>query len=327
MVELNLEKLNPLKTEALSLVENIKKTVVSLPEGKTGYDLMKEHKRSLQKFRTNAVENFKGARKYYNDAAKAIIELEKEVLAITSPAEEELAQKIAEIDQAELRAKRIEMLPTRKEVLALIEVVVSDEELLDMNEVEFSSFLNNKKSEYLEAKEAKIRAEAEEQERKNQEEEARLQKERDAIEEQKRLEEARREAERLATEKAIRDAELAKKQAEIDKAKALKEAEEKAEREKKEALAKAEAEKQAIIDEQNRKDQERLDEEARIANEAKQKEQEELVEKERIEKMKKWQKFLSDNGWTEDTRSDFHTAKSEDGKTITLYKKLAEFKI
>jgi hypothetical protein len=130
----------------------------------------------------------------------------------------------------------------------------------------------------------------------------------DYLEEQEKFaenkEKARLEAERLEAERAIeakriaeeeaRKAEEARIRAENEKLKAEAEAQEKERaRERAEAEAKLEAErkaKQAIIDEQKRK------EEAEIK--ARQAEAEAQA---KLEKGKKYQKFLLDNGYTEDT--------------------------
>lgn len=333
MRELNIEEFNPLKAEVNTLVENIKKMVISIPEGKTGYELMKENKKTLQLKRKEVTDLLKSKRDGAIQYQKLVIGFEKDILALIEPTETLLANQIKEIDEAEAKKKRVELLPDRKEKLKEVGIICEDEELLKMDETEFATFFVNKRIEMVNAKELKMKQEQEEIDRKNKEAEAKIEADRKEIENKKKIEDAKREAEKLANEKAIRDVELAKKQAEIEKINAVKEAEDRAKREKQdaldkankekaEALAKAEAEKQALIDEQKRKEQEIKDEEARKEREEKERIEAEKAEQEKIDKTKKWQQFLADNGWTKETEKDFHISKSEDGKTFTIFKKL-----
>jgi membrane protein involved in colicin uptake len=108
------------------------------------------------------------------------------------------------------------------------------------------------------------------------------------------LEEVRKETEAKAKEQANKDAELAKIKAEQDKEAAVK-----AEREKIEAEKKAEADKKV------REEKEEADRQAKL------------------EKDKKYQKFLKENGYTNDT--EFHIQRS--GNKVVLYKKVGELEI
>jgi len=104
--------------------------------------------------------------------------------------------------------------------------------------------------------------------------------------------------------------ERGRKEAE-EKAKADAEAEKiKAEKEKEEAITKVKQE----AEDQKRKEKE--------DNERKEKEAKE--EEEKLSKKKKYQKFLADNGYTEENKDDFIA--KDLGDTVVLYKKVGEFK-
>lgn len=266
MNELSISKFDPLKAEIAALAENVRTTVAS-SSGSAGYELMKEKKKLLQTRRVDLVKDLKAEREGALKFQKAVIEVEKECLKLIADVEEPLDEKIKAIDDAKAREERMAILPERKEKLASIELTMTDDEILDMDDKVFAQFFVDKKMIYLEEKQAKIDAEN------KRIEDERIAKENEANR-QADLEKARKEGEKIAKQKA-------------------KEAEEK-------RIAK-----------------EKKDEEDRLAAEK--------AENERLEKMKKYQKFLADNGCTKETESEFYIKKEE--TKVVLYKKVGEFKI
>lgn len=136
--------------------------------------------------------------------------------------------------------------------------------------------------------------------------------------------EKKAEEERIAREKAERE-EQERMRLENEK---LKEEVEKRERkllEEQKKLKEAEAEKQRIIDEQKRKEAETEAKRQREIAEAEAEKQRIAKEKEELEAGKKYQEFLTNNGYTEKTKDDFHIVREEE--KVTLYKKVAEIKI
>lgn len=296
MQEINIERFNPRKAEITELVERIKSTVISMPGDKTGYELMKDNKKTLQSARVNLTKDLKAEREGALAYQKGIIAIEKDMLAIIDPVESELDEKIKAIEDAEKRSARVAILPERKEKLASIELEMTDDEILDMDDKVFAQFFVDKKMAYLEAQNEKARK----------------------IEEDRRREEDER-----------RHQEEIKKASEQAAANAKKEAEEKAEREKKEAVQrekdKAERAKQKLIDDQARKDQERIDSENKARQEESDRIAQEKADAEKLEKTKKYQKFLTDNGCTKETEKNFYIKKEE--TKVVLYKKVGEFKL
>jgi phage-related minor tail protein len=266
MNDLSIAKFDPLKAEIISLVENIKTTVASA-SGAEGYELMKENKKVLQIRRTDLVKYLKSEREGFINGQKFVVKFEKECLELIADVEQPLDDKIKTIDDARKREERIAILPERKEKLASIEIEMTDDEILDMDDKQFAQYFVDRKIEYLQAKQDKIDAE------------------------NKRIED-----ERLFKENEI------KRQADLDKA-----------RKEGEKIAKQKA-KEA---EEKRIAKEKKDEEDRVAAEK--------AENERLEKMKKYQKFLADNGCSKETESEFYIKKDE--TKVVLYKKVGEFKI
>ena len=156
MNDLNIEKFNPLKAEITSLVESIKNTIISMPGDKTGYDLMKDNKKTLQKRRIELTAMFKDERAGAVAYQKGIIAIEKDLLGIIEPLESEIDSAIQKVDEAKQREERKAILPDRKEQLKSIELELTDDEILDMDEKQFAQFFVDKKMAYLEAKQRKI---------------------------------------------------------------------------------------------------------------------------------------------------------------------------
>lgn len=314
MQELNIEKFDPLKAEITELVENIKKTVASSSDA-TGYDLMKENKKVLQDKRIEMVARMKEERAGALKFQKGVIQLEKDLLAIISPVEDELKEKITKIDDKKKREERLEMLPERKEKLATIGIIeMHDDKILDMDEKKFAEFFVDEKMKYLEKKQEEI----EENVRIAKEE----QEEKEKIERQKamRVHNDRRNIlipfwNFVGEEHKSGDlGELSDESFEIilNDAKKLKEEKEEAD----------EKQRQAEIEEQSK--QAATLERIRIENANKEKEAQEKREQKNLARRKKYQEFLKENGVTNDNANvDFY--QKVEGKRVTLFKKIAEF--
>jgi len=295
MNELSVSKFDPLKAELIALAENVRTTVAS-SSGAAGYELMKEKKKLLQTRRVDLVKDLKAERDGAIKFQKAIVEVEKDCLKIIADVEDPLDESIKSIEDAKKREERVAILPERKEKLASIGQTMIDDDILDMDDKQFAQFFVDKKMIYLEEKQAKIDAE------------------------NKRLED-----ERLAREAEYkRQADLAKAREEAA-ANAKKEAEEEKARAIQKEKDKAEKARQRLIDDQAKKDQERIDAENKAKQDEADRIAKEKAENERLEKGKKYQKFLADNGCTKETESEFYIKKEE--LKVVLYKKVGEFKI
>ena len=314
MENLNIEKFNPLKKEVTDLVEACKKTVVSIKNDKTidGYALMKENKSLLQKKRKEVVTLLKEGRSSALAYQKANIIVEKDLIAIMAPLEEEFNTKIKEIDLKKEMIKRQEILPDRKDKLLEINVEIEDNFILVMDDNQFNAYFNSKKEEYLFEKE-----------RKQKEEQELIDKEKNKLEEDKRIKEAADKATKEAQEQAIEDAKIAKLKSEKDASDAIKKAEDdkaKAIQDEKD-IAKAREDK--IIADQKAKDEKRIADEEAEEQRKEDEKQQEKEKQEKLEKQKKYIKFLADNSYTEENKDDFYIVRR--GNKIILYKKVNEF--
>jgi hypothetical protein len=285
---------DPIKAEVSALVENIKKTVIIQPGNITGYELMKSNKSVLQKKRKWVCDTFKADRDFHTKHNNLNREKEKEILSLINPLETELGDKISAIDEAKKIERRKLELPERQERLATINAVFSDDVLLAMDKADFESFFTEQKSLYLEEKERKMA-----------EEQAKIETEKKRLadeEENARLRD-------IAVAKAKEESDLAAKTALANAEKEKIEAQVRADKEKADAILalelKAAKEKQDLIDSQKAKDDARIAKE--IADKAKaDKEKADAEEAQRqLESKKKYQKFLADNNYNDETDKIF----------------------
>lgn len=287
MDNLSLEKFNPKKSELVELSKKFSSLVITGIEDVEGYQKVDEARKELKKQRVGIEKQGKEFRADALKFQKAVIAYEKELIEIIEPLEIELGQKQEVVDLEKQKIKMVVLLPDRKARLFDIDVMVEDDLILGMDSEEFDSFFNERKAEYLNAKELKIK-EAE-----------------DKIKKEQEIREAEKNARLEAEENAKREIELAKERAELDK---------------KEALRKAEVEKQAIIDENNRKERVRLEAEEKKKAEEAEKVRLEKEAKTKLEKQKKYQQFLKDNNYNE---NEDYLLNKED--KVVLMRKVAEF--
>lgn len=313
-MDLNIEEFNPTKAEVISLAQKFKGLSIKGIDDVAGYKAVHDAQMTLVHTRTNIVKASKDARQKAVDFNRAVLALEKDLIAEIEPVEKELKEKKETIDREKELIERRKLIPARREKLIEVEVELTDDQLIEMDSVQFQNFLNQAKHEQLERREAAIKAEQE-----------RLAAIQAKIDADKRDEEIRKQAELDAKKRAAEEAEIAAKKAEADRLKAKADAEASKLRAVEEAKAQAEREKQAIIDENNRKERERL---AAIEAEKEAEAQrmlEEETNKKALEKTKKMQKFLKDNGVTDQNKSYFIiNHEGPLGQHIVLWKKIAE---
>jgi len=240
-------------------------------------------KKELQLKRKEISEGMLQARSEFNRMAKGIIEVEKTLLEIFVPAE----QNLIALDKAEkervIKEARLEALPAKVERMRLAGVEMFDEDILALDDATFElSF-----AELVRAKAETDRLAAE----------AKLAEERAAFEAEKaELARKQAEADRIEAarveerERAAKELQLAKETAERE----AREAKERAEREIKEADERRKAEEQERIIRAEHEEAARLkaiEDEKKAAAEAEAK----------LAADKKWQAFLAENKFNEGT--------------------------
>lgn len=305
-------KFNPTVEKLTSAVEVSKKIVVSDLRDLKQIQAVKETRKELRKFEIVIEKDGLKFREEAKDWAKEVIRQEKELKKITSPEIERLKEIEDKSEAVLLKDKRIKSLPDKKERLEAIgdDIKVEDDFLLNMEDLGFVAYLNERVADKNEADRV---AEEERAEK------ARIKVQEEQEAKEKKLEDEK-EALRIKGEEA---------QAKIDKAN--------------EELAQKNKEAQDKIDEANRKiDADKLDlqhkKELQEADDRAKKDAEEKQEADRLKavedkkaeddklkKRKAYIKFLSDNGYTEKTKDNYTIIKSE--AKIVLYKKVGEFEL
>lgn len=231
-MELNIEKFNPTKAQIIKLVSSCKVLEIKGIEDKEGYDNVKSAIVSLRTIRKNIQDTGKSMRADALKFQKDVIAKEREYTDMIEPIEQDLKEKKEYIDDEKEKIKRKDLLPERLEKLQKINVIISNDEILLMDDKEFTTFYNDKNTEFLAEKERliqeekdKIEIEKKELERAKELEEAKKKAAEEAIEEEKY---------RAAKQKEIEEQGIANENARIARENEEKEKAEKAALEKKE---------------------------------------------------------------------------------------------
>lgn len=231
---MDIQEFNPTVAELTKIAERAKKV------DSTDLVAVKEMRLELRTVRTTITKRGKELRTEALAFQKAVIAKEKELLELVTPQEDRLKEIEDAAAMAEEMEARAQKMPWRKEQLMLLGDGVenpTNEQLLDMNDEQFATYLNERKVAKFDADEA---------EKREKELEAQREREKEEAVEKARLEEQEKAAKQLQEEKDRAD--RAEKEAKEKEERAEREAKEKAEREEKEKAAaeaaeKAEAEK------------------------------------------------------------------------------------
>lgn len=300
---LSLEKFEPTVAALRAAVKESVVIKLDNPEDSKQVKIVHDKRIELRDMRIVITKKGKELRDDANKFAKAVIEKEKELLAIIAPEEDRLERLEDSAKEIIARKARLEAIPVRQERLKELGVIATDDELMEYDDDGFKTFLNaeiEKKNERdrqaLEAEKAKVEADRLAMER---------EKEMRAREEQAR-EEERQKAARLAQEQeGARIADEARRKADIE--------------------AEAKRKIEEATTEAKRIEREAKEKVEREESERKEKAESERKAKEELEKKKKYQDFRTKHGWTEETRNDF--IEQNTGSTILLYKKVGEFNL
>lgn len=215
---MDIQKFNPTVAELTTLAEEAKAVDIS------DLTAVKEMRLKLRTARTTITKTGKEFRAEALAFQKAVIAKEKELLELVTPEEDRLKAVEDEAARAAELEERKKVIPWRKEQLITIgdgKDNPTEEELLDMDDATFTSYLNERKAAHLDAVEAEKReAELAEQREKEKEEAA----EKARQEERERLEREQKEKEeREAKEKAEAERQAKEEEAKAKKNKAYKE--------------------------------------------------------------------------------------------------------
>jgi len=158
MTELSLTLLQPWEDKLTILVDmysDLSKKEIDI-DNEEGYAALKVAIKDCSSNRNKLKADGKTLRDDANKYAKSVIAREKELLKITEDLEGELKSKKDSIDEARTIRDRQILLPSRIEELKEIGITMKDDDLLLMSPEQYREFISLRKTEYLEAKEAKL---------------------------------------------------------------------------------------------------------------------------------------------------------------------------
>ncbi len=315
------------------LAEEAKQALETPITDKLSLKLVHDTRIKLRDNRTKLNKDRKAFTAHLDEKKNAALSVEKELVGIISPIEEELLAKEEEYEKEQERIKaekakeEAEILQKRIEALNAVEAEYIVGQIAIMSNEGFDMLLEMHKKKYDQIVAERKR---QEDEKKRQEEEAekKRQEEAEALRKQKEendrvAEENRKEAERIQKENARIAEENAQKARELaEKEKAIKDKEDEQKRQDDLEKARKEGEEKA-----------RKDAELKAEQDKKAQEEAEKAEKDRIEKIGKYKEWLAENG-AGDSKSivsstnfttDFIVSRTRD--TLTLYKAVSTYEV
>lgn len=209
-----LEQFNPTVAELQTLKQKYQKLEINGVEDKAGYAIVNEARKDLKAKRISITKLGKDLRDDANRFAKAVIEREKELIAIIEPLEESLFSQVKLIDN-------MAKFDDRYSKLLSVGYIATPKELNTLSDVEFGKLFNQHQSIFLEKKAEKLRLKELELKRAEQIKQAEIKAKQEA-ERQKNaeIERLKEEAEKLKQEaERQKQLEIAKKNAEIEQLK------------------------------------------------------------------------------------------------------------
>ena len=316
-------KFDPTREKLTKAVEISKKIVAKDSRDLKQIELVKRTRKELRSFEIVIEKDGLKFRAEANAYAKEVSRQEKELKKITSPEIERLKEIEEKSEALLLKDRRLKDLPEKKKQLEDIgdNITMGDDYLLGLGESEFMTYFNQRVAD-------KNEADRIAEENRASIERAKIQAEQGA--QAKKLEEEK-EAFRIKQEE--QDAEAKKKrkaeQDKIDEANRKLEDDKKAQQDKiDEENRKLEADK---LDLQHQKELKEAEEKSKIELDKKIESdrlkaiEDKKAEDEKLSKRKAYMEFLKENGYTEETKENYHIEKLED--KIVLYKKVGEFEI
>jgi hypothetical protein len=149
----NLEVFNQVRSDLSALVEKNKGLVINGIDDVDGYIKVKEAKNETRKAEIDLEKLAKSEREGALNYQRGIISLEKDLKDITSPLIANYTKQLDTIDKLKAREERKVLLADRLGKLNDIGVILSDDEVLDLDEKQWAEFYSQRKMNYLEDKE------------------------------------------------------------------------------------------------------------------------------------------------------------------------------
>lgn len=156
MENLELQKFDKGKAELTKLANSYKNLKIEDINDDFGYEQVKRAKDDLVKERGLLERLGKSMRDNFTKVNREIMKKQKDIIGIVEPVELELKSKLKAIDDEKIKLQRMNYLEDKKNSLKEIDLELLDDEILSYSDGEFITFFNEKKTEYLEAKQQKI---------------------------------------------------------------------------------------------------------------------------------------------------------------------------
>ncbi len=157
---MDLIKFDPTVDTLHKIIEKTSKITATDLSDEAQLAVVKENRIQLRDARITIEKQGKSMREDALKYQKDVIAREKELLAIILPEEDRLADIEHEAKAIKTRAARMELLPMRRQELSAIGISdIGDEALLDLDNDQFSEFLNKCKADFLDKQMAEVNAE------------------------------------------------------------------------------------------------------------------------------------------------------------------------
>ena len=134
--------LNKTEIELLALVKEYEGVSIQGIDDKGGLELAKKAKKILGETRRDISEFRLNATKGIRELEKRMIAEERRLIGIISPIEDRLKAEIDEINEEKARLKRVALLPQRQEELKKLEVELTDDYVLSLDDKAYQELLN-----------------------------------------------------------------------------------------------------------------------------------------------------------------------------------------
>jgi len=157
----NVTNYSPTVAELQSIAEKAKKVTIKGIDDEKGIEKAKETRKELVKLRNKIIKQQRAFTSDLREQVKKVNEKGKELVSIIEPEELRIKELEAKVKEEQMLEERKILLPTRKKMLESIKVKMNDNEILLMDETQFSERYTELQNEY-EEEQAREKARKEE---------------------------------------------------------------------------------------------------------------------------------------------------------------------
>lgn len=159
---MDINSFNPTLEQVIELTEQTKWLTILGIDDEEWYETVKKGRLSLRTIRVQIEKTGKSMRDEAIKFQKDVIAKERELTSIITEEEDRLKQMEDEIKELKIKEERKKTLPVRIEELQKIWIQLSDDEILAMDYDQFNNYMNTKRQEILDKREADLKAKEDE---------------------------------------------------------------------------------------------------------------------------------------------------------------------